>query len=235
MWEWWDEFWDDFVPKATKGEPWDLVHNGDCIDGVHHNATTQVTHSIEDQKRLAIEVLSPVADKCRKSGGRYYHVRGTAAHVGQSSEYEEAVAKSLGAVPNEDNQYARFELWKRVGSGLVHFLHHIGTTSSSAHESSAVNAELIAEFTEAARWGEEPPQICIRSHRHRHIEVRIPTSNGFATSSVTPAWQLKTPFVYKIAGMRLAPPQIGGLVIRQGDRALYTDPWVKHIVRSKVE
>ena len=235
MWDWWKEFWDAWVPMVTRGEPWDLVVNGDIVDGVHHGSTTQFTHNHNDQRNLAIEVLAKPVEQCHNSGGRLFGIRGTECHVGQSGENEEAIYKTLGAVKNEDGQYARFELWKRVGDGLVHFLHHIGTTGSSAHESSAVNAELIAEFTEAARWGEEPPQIVVRSHRHRNIEVRIPTAHGFATSTVTPAWQLKTPFGFKIAGMRLAPPQVGGILIRHGDRALYTDPWVKTLRRSNVE
>jgi hypothetical protein len=235
VWSWWEEFWNEWVPLVTRGEPFDLVHNGDAIDGVHHSSTTQITHSTQDQIKLAVNILKPAVEKCWKSGGKYYHIRGTEAHVGKSAQDEEALAQQLGAVPNEIGQHARYELWKRVGYGLVHFLHHIGTTSSSAHESSAVNAELAAEFTEAARWGEEPPSVVVRSHRHRNIEVRIPTKKGFATATVTPAWQLKTPFTWKIPGARLAPPQIGGILIRCGDRAIYTDPFVKHIERAKVE
>ena len=41
MWALWREFWDEWVPEVTRGEPYDIVHNGDVIDGVHHNATTQ--------------------------------------------------------------------------------------------------------------------------------------------------------------------------------------------------
>ncbi|GAF68288.1 unnamed protein product, partial [marine sediment metagenome] len=37
VWKWWREFWDEWVPTITRGEPWDLVVNGDALDGVHHN------------------------------------------------------------------------------------------------------------------------------------------------------------------------------------------------------
>lgn len=232
VWSWWEEFWNEWVPAATKGEPFAVVHNGDAIDGVHHNSTTQLSNNLEDQGELAYKILKPVVDRCE---GRYYHIRGTEAHVAKSGREEENLAKKLGAVPNAEGQYARWELWMKMGGELIHFLHHIGTTSSAAHETSAINAELSASFVEAARWDQKRPTVIVRSHRHRSAEVRLPTDNGFATAVVTPAWQLKTPFTYKIAGARLSPPQIGGILIRLGDEGIFTKSFVKHVERPKIE
>jgi hypothetical protein len=232
VWGWWKEFWDSWVPMVTKKEPFVLVHNGDVIEGVHHGATSQISHNIKDQRNLAVQVMEKVVNRAE----RYYSVRGTPAHVGQSSTEEEQVAEELGAAPDKSGKHSRYELWLKFGDHLLHFLHHVGTTSSSAHEASAVNAELAAEFVEAARWNEQPPAIIIRSHRHRCIEVRVPTQAGYATAVVTPAWQLKTSFSWKVAGARLAPPQIGGVVIRlDSEGHPYTIPWVKHIGRSNIE
>ena len=231
----WREFWDEWVPEVTKGEPFDLVHNGDAIDGVHHKSTTQISHNLEDQQRIAEAVLAPVVKQCKDSGGTYYHIRGTEAHVGQSGEYEERLARTLGAKPNDQGQYARFDLWKRVGSALVHLLHHIGTTSSAAHESSAVNAELTAEYVEAARWQREPPDFIVRSHRHRSIAVDLNSAKGYAAAIVTPAWQGKTPYVWKIPGARISEPQLGGVLIRQGDEEFYYRRFVRSFDRSPEE
>lgn len=230
LWALWRDFWHIWVPLVTRGEPYDVVHNGDVIEGVHHNSTTQISHNIEDQLSIAEAVLKPIVAACRAGGGTYYHIRGTAAHVGSSSIYEEQLAKRLGAKPNKDGQHARYDLWKRVGDRkngcLVHLLHHIGTTSSAAHEASAVNAELTAEYVEAARWRREPPDYVVRSHRHRSIAVDIDSAKGYAAALVTPGWQGKTPFAWKVAGARLSEPQFGGIVIRQGDE--------EHFYRRKV-
>ena len=227
MWSFWEEFWGEWVPEVTRGEPFDLVHNGDALDGVHHRSTTQISHNMEDQQRMAENVLRAAVKQCKDSGGTYYHIRGTEAHVGQSGEYEERLARQLGAKPNDVGQYARFDLWKRVGgSCLVHLLHHIGTTSSAAHESSAVNAELTASYVEAARWNREPPDYIVRSHRHRSIAVDLDSAKGYAAGIVTPAWQLKTPYVWKIPGARISEPQLGGVMIRVGDE--------EHFYRRKV-
>lgn len=237
--DWWDEFWNEWVPNVTNGEPWDLIHNGDAVEGVHHGSVTQISHNLHDQGEIAFRLLQPHVEACKASGGKYYHIRGTEAHVAKSGQEEERLAKQLGAVPNEHGQFARWELWKRVGNGLVHALHHIGTTSSSAHETSALNAELSASYVEAGRWGHEPPDIIVRSHRHRCSEVRLAArKNGelrYATVVVTPAWQLKTPFTYKIAGARLSQPQIGGILIRQGDEELHTRVWVRDLERPREE
>lgn len=236
LWTWWMEFWDEWVPEVTRGEPYDLVHNGDAIDGVHHRSTTQISHNIEDQVRIAEAALQREVDRCRQSGGTYYHIRGTEAHVGQSGEYEERLARTLGAKPNSERQHARFDLWKRVGDNtLVHLLHHIGTTGSAAHEASAVNAELTAMYVEAARWRKEPPDFIVRSHRHRSIAVDLNSGKGNAAAIVTPAWQGKTPFTFKIPGARISEPQIGGIVIREGDEEHYYRRWVRSFDRSKEE
>lgn len=230
VWSYWDEFWADFVPRVTHGEPFVVVHNGDAVDGVHHNATTQWSQNVEDQEAHAYQILKPVVDACE---GRYYHIRGTEAHVGKSAVAEERLAKKLGAIPNEDGQHARYELWLRVGDHLLHFLHHIGTTSSSAHETSAINAELAAMYTDAGRWNKQAPRVIVRSHRHRNAEIRLPVTDGYATCFVTAAWQLKTPFTWKIAGARVTQPQIGGSVIRLGDEELYTRHYLRELTRSK--
>jgi hypothetical protein len=235
VWTLWETFWHEWVPEVTRGEPYDVIHNGDAVDGSHHNSTTQISHNLEDQSRIAEACLKPVVAQCLNSGGTYYHIRGTEAHVGQSGENEERLARSLGAKPNADGQHARFDLWKRVGDCLVHALHHIGTTSSAAHESSAVNAELTAEYVEAARWHREPPDFIVRSHRHRSIAVDLNSAKGYAAAIVTPAWQGKTPYVWKIPGARISEPQFGGIVIRQGDEEFYYRRRVWSLDRSPEE
>lgn len=235
LYELWLEFWNGWVPEVTRGEQFDVVHNGDAIDGVHHSSTTQISHNLQDQVRIADLVLRPIVEKVKAMGGTYYHIRGTEAHVGSSGKFEEELAERLGAKPNRFGQFARYDLRKRVGDALVHLLHHIGTTSSSAHESSAVNAELTAEYVEAARWKREPPDYVVRSHRHRYIGVDINAAKGYAAGIVTPAWQGKTPFVWKVPGGRLSEPQVGGIIIRQGDEEHYYRRWVKTFEPSEEE
>lgn len=219
VWEWWMEFWTKWVPSVTHGQPYAALILGDTLDGVHHNSTTQISHDLEDQSEIAYTILRPIAERCK---GRFYMVRGTEAHVGPSGVNEEALAKKLGAVPDRHHRRARWEAWLELGQGLIHATHHIGTTGSQAYESTAVLKELVEAYTEAGRWHKRPPDVVARAHRHRNIEVRVPTALGYGIVFTTPAWQLKTPYTYRLAGARQALPQIGGSIICQGDNDLYT-------------
>jgi hypothetical protein len=223
LWSLWEEFWGDWVPRVTKGEPYYVLHNGDATDGVHHNSTTQWSHNILDQHRHAVKILKPVVELCE---GRYFHIRGTSSHTGESGVNEESLARELGSIPSPtDGHHARWELQKTMGQEkyLISATHHIGTTSSAAHETSAVNAELAACFTEAGRWGHKPPNVIVRSHRHRCSEIRLPAKEGYYTAFVTPAWQLRTPYCFRVAGARNSASQIGGSLIKVGDEdGIYT-------------
>ena len=237
---WWDELWKEVVPKWTHGEKYAVVLNGDSLDGVHHKSTTQWSHNLEDQSEAAYQLLKPVVDLC---GGRFYMIRGTEAHVGVSGVEEERLAKRLGAIPNSERQYARHVLWKFIGSPdrtkkrfLLNFLHHIGTTGSMAYETTAVMKELVEAYSEAGRWNRRPPDVIIRGHRHRSIEIKVPTVNQRGIALTLPAWQAKTPFAYKIAGGRQSEPQIGAVLIRVSlEGELYTREWVQSFDRPVEE
>lgn len=231
VWDMWQHFWKVWTPMVTKGEPYIIIHNGDAIDGVHHGSVTQISHNITDQIQIARDVLKPVIENKKCVG--YYHIRGTEAHVGKSGMSEEGLAKSLGAIPDENGNYARWELWMKLNKNLIHFSHHIGTTQSANYESTAPYKEYIESLTDAARWHNQPPDVIVRSHRHRAIETRIPTAGGYGISVVTPSWQLKTPFTHRISLGRVSMPQIGGIIIRHGDEdAIFTRSKVWSIERT---
>lgn len=239
VYRWWDYFWEEWVPRVTRGEPYAVVMNGDPLDGVHHNSVSQISHNLVDQARIAKALLKPIVEKCE---GRFYMIRGTEAHGGKSGQEEERLAEELGAIPGPEGRFARYELWKLIGPpdkrkcGLAHFMHHIGTTGVSAYESTAVHKELTEAYVEAGRWGDRPPDAVVRSHRHRFIRTEISAKNGRAFGVVTPAWQGKTPFAHRIAGARQSPPQFGGILLRSGDEEmLYLRQWVQKFTRPDAE
>lgn len=232
IYAWWQEFWEDWVPNVTRGEPYCVVVNGDPMDGVHHNAITQFTHNLTVQDRVAYDLLKPVYEKCE---GRFYMTRGTEVHGGQSGQFEEKLAERLKAVPNSDGQHARWELWLRIGPSLCHFSHHIGTSGSNHYETTAVTRELAEAFTEAGRWRLDPPDVVVRSHRHRNIGIVVPGARGYGHCFTTAGWQAKTPLVHRIAGGRQALPQFGGSLIRHGDEDLYVRHFLRNVSRPKTE
>jgi len=234
FWEHWEYCWREWVPDVTRGDKdVTIIVNGDAIDGVHHNSSHQISHNLEDQKRCAYEILAPIRDKTES----FYMIRGSSAHDGESGQCAESLADKLDAIPNEFGQYARHELWKSMcgDHALVHLLHHIGTTGSAAYESTAVHKEYIEACTESARWGLRAPDVIVRSHRHRFFKTEVANENDRGMSIVTPGWQGKTPFVFRI-GMRQSHPQLGMVMLRvHEDGELYERHYVHALERPKVE
>lgn len=202
-------------------------------DELNKQSTTQITHNLKDQENIAVEVLSEIKANKRCKG--IYLIRGTEAHSGASSECEERIGERIKSVKIDGN-YSHYELWLRFGKkrNLAHFSHHIGTTNSAAYKSTAVLRELIEAYVEAGKNKNEAPDIVVRSHRHNYIQVIEPSKKVNAISLTTPAWQLKTPFAYRQLLGRTALPQIGGLIIREGDEVpIYVRTFILDIERPK--
>lgn len=183
-----------------------LIVNGDMVDGFHHNTVAITTNNIDRQEAGALSILQEIGDRF----DRVYVNRGTEAHVQQSAQSEERIARSVGAVIDEMGNHSSWQLWLNVDGCVFNIAHHISSTSSAAYESSAPMRELTAAMVEAGQWGQRVPDVVIRSHRHRYVQVRIPSKTGEIVIAVTPGFQLKTPFTEKIDRMRM--PHIGGLI-----------------------
>jgi hypothetical protein len=233
IWALWQEFW-AWVPEATKGQPFAVVHLGDAIDGTHHNASTQISHNLTIQAAIALDVLRPVVELCEH---RYFHLRGTEAHVGASGQEEERLARELGAIPNRSGQHARNELYKTVGPRLVHCLHHIGTTGASHYETTAIHKEYVEGLVESGRWRRRIIDVQLRAHRHRYAETKMATTNGTGFSIVAPGWQGKTPYTFRLPGARQSEPQFGGVLIRWSaeNDDLFVREWVRSLTPEQPE
>lgn len=209
--KYWKHFWGSFVPEVTQGaQKRILVINGDVLDGVHHHTVNIISNSWLVQEEAAVEVLKEIPELCPEKIDETYFIKGTEAHVGPNGESEDRIAEKIGAQPNEMGEYADYQRWFDVDGTVFQFAHHIGVTSSAAYESSAPMREMVAALVEAAQWGAEVPSVIVRSHRHRFIEVPIPSQHGRIRCVITPGWQVRTPFVERIDRMRM--PHVGGVV-----------------------
>lgn len=222
----WIAFW-EWTDEHLKDEPFSIVHCGDVTDGVHHRTTQLSSGNLSTQAALSIDMLKPHVSRAEE----YYQIRGTEAHVGSSAQEEEQIAKALGAVPDkETGNYSRWELWlKNFGpqKHLLNFSHHVGSTTSSAYESSALMREVVAAFTESGQWGFRAPGLVVRGHTHRYLQIDGP---GDWIGVKLPAWQAKTAFAYKID--RLRGPMFGGIIVQADKEGLTTKKWIKTIKQT---
>lgn len=218
----WDDFCNNWVPHVTEGRPFVLELGGDLVDGNHHNAVSQITHNIKDQRRIAYEVLKPLADKA----AAVVAIRGTGAHAGPNGIDDDAVAQSLGAIPDEHGHYAR---WKYVHTMMgkdghprrIHFTHHLGTGRTMA----PLDKEQGTMYEQAGRWGKNVKDVIVRHHVHEYKQIQKAGRRGLQIVVTAPGWQGKGEFGHKI-DTRMVVPQFGGLCISVGDEGLF--------VRAKV-
>jgi hypothetical protein len=211
LWNYWKHFWKKFVPEVCEGsKSISIVINGDCIDNVHHGTVNIFSNDIEIQEVAATRVIESIYEFCPLHISHLFMVIGTEVHSGPAGESERRIARTIHAEPDEDGNIAPYQRWIYVDNTLFQFAHHIGVTSSAAYESSAPMREMVAGMVEAAEWGRPLPDVFVRSHRHRFIEVPVPTENGRIRAVITPSWQLRTPFVERIDRMRM--PHIGCVV-----------------------
>lgn len=233
LWKQWNFACKEFIPDATRGEPFVVIHNGDAVDGDHHNTSTIISRNLAVQAEIAGECLEVIMAVPGFRG--LYAVGGTPAHVGEAWCEEERLFRQLGAIPDSNGNSVRGELWIMCGPRLGHYAHHIGTTSSGAYETSALAREANELYAEAAKRGLRPPDFIVRSHRHLRSEIRVAREKQDAIVLVTAAWQLKTPFVQKTAGGRVMSPQTGLSVIRYHEGQLFTRHETWYVDRPRVE
>jgi len=227
VFEWWEEMWGEWVPRVTRRQPFAIIINGDAIEGEHHRSKTPFSVNVNDQIRAAALLIQPLVKLCE---GRLYMIRGTEAHAGKSGEHEETLAKMVGAVPDENGQYARWEMIARIGNRLAHIKHKIGTTQSMAYQHTALSKAAMQLSASAAQWNYEIYDWICRSHRHRYSRCENRTYHGEQICVVTPGWQLRTPFIYSMSGDDL--PEFGCVLLRAGDEEHYCREYVKTITRT---
>lgn len=232
LWAHWRAF-GKWACSVCEGKPCALVVNGDSLDGRHHGATTQASQNLTDQARIALECLETLRDMLPVRA--IYVVRGTEAHVGPSAESEEALAIEVGALPDHNGNYARNEVWLRLGDYLAHFAHAIGVTGSQAYETTALCKEAAETNADAARWGYQPPDWIVRSHRHRHAEVRLPSRHVRQTVITTPGWQMRSGYAYRGLSGRTSLPQFGGVALIAGSAEPYSRACVYPVEREPPE
>lgn len=223
LWQSWKAFWRR-VEIVREKEKAGLVagFNGDLVEGYHHGTTQILSANPNAQAAVVNECMRvPLS----LGPDKLFFIRGTEAHVGQSACAEERIADGLRRDKRPvvgDPATGTASLWhlKLAVQGVrLDFAHH-GRIGQRPWTKPNVVANLAAEifYDHAAR--EEPyPHIAVRSHQHRFVD----TANLHPVRVIqTPAWQLATSFIHRIAPGAIA--DIGGvlILIKDGEATVET-------------
>lgn len=184
----WRRAWADVARLAAGYELW-AVSNGDLCDGDHHGTYQLWSRNPEDQIRTACDMLSPV----QQLAHRLFVVRGTEAHVGGSSWFEEAIAHRIDAEPCPVTATHSWYRLPIIVSGVrFHVAHHASMGGKELSRGTSAAGQATDTLTYCAEHGLTIPDVVVRSHNHRWAD----SGTTYRVRAVgMPAWQLGTAYI----------------------------------------
>lgn len=193
--DWWNNATRRVIEFA-KNEDCILLVGGDCNDGDGHHDTAQTWGTAREQAMVAAELIAPVARVCRKT----YMLRGTRAHTGERSEFDEYVALEIGA---ETDYHWRLD----VDGHLIDWAHHCTLPKDPRSHEAALERQASQIARRYRLANERIPDLILRQHVHRHAigysgKIKMVTGLG---------WKLRDDYLAQIDPIGLYA--IGLLVI----------------------
>lgn len=222
IWNQWEHNW-DIIKKERKNSDLIIVHDGDIVEGMHHN-TTQITSArIEEHETIGQSVMDFAMRRSGfGKGDKYFQVAGTEEHAGNGSSSEERVAKDLdGVVPVFENstfddegmrngRYTWDRLLRKTNGVLFDIAHHGGSIGNRAWTTeNGLYNKIKSIYWECLELSLPIPRYWIRAHFHTYARAEYRGKHGMITGIMLPGFQIKTGYVYKQKGYVMKPADIG--------------------------
>lgn len=202
----WLDYWTQAERMKGSGKLIAIL-NGDVIDGDHHRTIQLVTHNLEIQRRMAMELLDPM----RRMADGVIFIRGTDAHDGRLSMDLESMARELGAQQDEHGRSAHYHLKVDFGERARLDCAHVGKTGrlpwTTVNGAMSLSREI--ELLYYAQ-GMRPPDLAVRSHFHRWVDTY---DNSPVRLIGLGCWQGPTSYIYQRSPM-VGLPHIGGMLVK---------------------
>lgn len=204
----------EYVREARRGKRLIVVHNGDAIEGLHHNTIQVSLMAKKTQAAAHIELMDEFLrgmDWDRARGDLLYYTRGTETHV---EDIENDIARDLGAEQREEKIFVWDHLTLNVNGRILWYLHHGKRAGDGANEGNALRNSLRDIYWNCLKVGQAPPDVVTTSHVH------TPTTCVYSARAdeggewheirgiILPSWQEKTRFAKE--KMPVARNEIGG-------------------------
>jgi hypothetical protein len=227
VWQNWLAFWKR-VAAVRKEHHASLIaaFNGDMTEGDHHKSTQVLSGNPTAQAAVVNEAMRiPLA----LSPDQLFFIRGTEAHVGASAAFEERIAAGLlkdkrpvigdSATGTASHWHARIEI-----DGVRIDMAHHGRVGTRPWTKPNVTMNLAAEiFYNHALHGIPHPHLAFRSHMHQFVDTGCTHPVRVIQ---TPAWQLATAFIHRIAPGSIA--DVGGIIVVIKNGRYEVEPVIYH-------
>lgn len=239
LWDRWQAYWQRVATvRDDLGASLYMLGNGDAVDGDHHK-TTQILSGNPAAQAAVVDATLKLPLSLKPD--HIVLVRGTEAHVGSSASSEERIARGLRkdgwpVIGDDVTGTASLWHWRATIQGVrLDFAHH-GRVGTRPWTKPNVVANLAAEIfydhaREDMKRNQMPtaPHLAVRSHMHQYVD----THDQHPTRVIqTPAWQLATAFIHRIAPGKIA--DVGGLIVTIQDGAFDVEPVIYHPEASPV-
>ena len=186
---------------ARKDRTLVIVHDGDAVEGVHHNNVDVATRNVGEQSDIHTEIMLDFKDRVDwQKGDKLYYVTGTETHTG---DVENKLAEMVGAQQYDDNLYVANHLELVIHDLSIWFVHHGKSAGAGANEGDGIRNWLRDIYWDAKKANKTPPSMVISGHVHQPTyNTYVVNDNGiFKTVHcvICPSWQAKTRYAYKVS------------------------------------
>jgi len=225
-----------------------VAFNGDAVDGDHHNTSEIISRSMylqTDIFRASLDMGFQIAGFDRAAGDRYYHIGGTPSHSGEYADFENLVAREMGAEPAFDDLImgrSGSHINKRIKldiNGVLFNIAHQGPSTGIRiwTRGNQIRYNLRSYYLECIESGIRIPRYIVRSHRHNWIHPERHIGNhGTIEAFTTACFQGPTYYVHKIIST-LELSNIGMLIflIDEFSNSAYKYPHIDVKINQEVE
>jgi len=178
----------DWAREIINGDPYIVVVNGDCIDGVHHKTKQLYFHDPGKQ----CDIFDAVCGRLLKDAAAVWFVKGTESHT---FDIEERLGATYSAVPSKMTGAPAWEMLDLEFCGrLLNFKHHCGSSKRGWLESGEPGRVIANEIFNRHRAEWQHADIFFRAHRH----VAYWGGDLVNTCCITSAWQWLTRYGHKV-------------------------------------
>jgi len=201
----------EVVKERRKDKRVVLVHNGDALDGDHHNSGDVCSTNSLEQADIHIELMNELQKRIGWTrGDMMYYSKGTRTHVG---EFEDYIARELNAqLDFERGAWEKLDI--ETNGVLCTFYHHGPGAGDGANEGNAMRSWLRNNFYDSLKDGSRYSDVLYTGHVHVPTYAAYTVRDGHKYKNIhgviLPSWQGKTPFSWKVASR--SRNKIGGVI-----------------------
>lgn len=180
-----------------------IIHDGDSIEGTHHNTIQIVTPVLDEQAKIHMDLMRYFMKRSRfdgRKGDKLYYVQGTETHT---REKEREIAEAMKAQKSEEGNTVFDFLELEINGRLLWFLHHGKSKGRGPNDGNSLRNWLRDVYFDCQKAGTRPPDVLISGHTHTPVYNVYVISNkdGYHMMHglVCPSWQAKTRYAWKQA------------------------------------